>query len=191
MKSGQKTGPCWRRSSLPASSTASTRLPTSLKHSRRSSTAIPIAGSKTSCRGDSAKRQASLNRAPAERVRLFSHLAGFKGVLQCPANGSIVIDQNCCPGSTSFDSLSPTKSPLASILSARGQRLPSFRSAAHKIKSVFRRREVRNSCSNSDNGTKPVGLKTLVAVPVSYSCAIWHLVHADGAGTDVAIRVSN
>ncbi|MCK1292478.1 transposase [Bradyrhizobium sp. 30] len=52
-----------------ASSTTSTRPPTSPKHSRRSSTAIPIAASKTSCRGDSAKRQASLNRVAAKRLR--------------------------------------------------------------------------------------------------------------------------
>ncbi|MGY4343580.1 transposase [Bradyrhizobium sp. GM7.3] len=46
----------------------SIRPPTSPKHSRRSSTAIPIAESATSCRGASARRQARLNRAPAERL---------------------------------------------------------------------------------------------------------------------------
>lgn len=61
-----------RRSSPPASSTTSTRPPTSPKHSRRSSTAIPIAASKTSCRGDSAKRQASLNRVATKRLRFNS-----------------------------------------------------------------------------------------------------------------------
>src|SRR5438105_11053211 len=71
MKSARKTGPCSRRSSPPASSTTSTRPPTSPKHSRRSSTAIPIAASKTSCRGDSAKRQASLNRVAAKRLRMY------------------------------------------------------------------------------------------------------------------------
>src|SRR3954452_3199447 len=68
MRSEPKTGPCSPRSSPPASSTTSTRPPTSPKHSRRSSTAIPIAASKTSCRGDSAKRQASLNRVAAKRL---------------------------------------------------------------------------------------------------------------------------
>src|SRR5207302_8521553 len=73
MKSARKTGPCSRRSSPPASSTTSTRPPTSPKHSRRSSTAIPIAASKTSCRGDSAKRQASLNRVAAKRLHSNKH----------------------------------------------------------------------------------------------------------------------
>ena len=68
MKSARKTGPCSRRSSPPASSTTSTRPPTSPKHSRRSSTAIPVAASKTSCRGDFAKRQASFNRVAAKRL---------------------------------------------------------------------------------------------------------------------------
>ncbi|WFU68264.1 transposase [Bradyrhizobium brasilense] len=67
MRSGQKIGPCLRRSSPPAIN-ESTRPPTSPKLSRRSSTAIPIAKSKSSCCGDSAKGQASLNRAPAERL---------------------------------------------------------------------------------------------------------------------------
>ncbi|UVO35813.1 hypothetical protein KUL72_31500 [Bradyrhizobium arachidis] len=84
---------------------------------------------------------------------------------QVQANGSIVIDQNTCPRSTGFGSFESNlnrRSPL--ILFARGQGLPSFRSAAHNIKSVIWRREVRNSCPNSDTGTKPVGFKTLVAV---------------------------
>lgn len=84
---------------------------------------------------------------------------------QVQANGSIVIDQNTCPRSTGFGSFESNlnrRSPL--ILFARGQGSPSFRSAAHNIKSVIWRREVRNSCPNSDTGTKPVGFKTLVAV---------------------------
>ncbi|MET4023280.1 transposase [Bradyrhizobium sp. S3.2.12] len=72
MKSGQKTGLCLHPSWPPASSTTSIRSATSQKHSKQLSTAIPIAGSKTSCRGDSARRQARVNRVTAKRLRSSS-----------------------------------------------------------------------------------------------------------------------
>ncbi|MGY3146207.1 hypothetical protein ACVWYQ_003206 [Bradyrhizobium sp. USDA 3397] len=71
-RSEPKTGLCSHPSCRPASSTTSTRSPTSPKHSKRSSPAIHQAKLTTSCHGESAKGQAGINRAAANlQLRTF------------------------------------------------------------------------------------------------------------------------
>lgn len=62
MRSGPKTGRCWRPSSPPVSSTTSIPSPTSPKPSMPSSMGIRRAPSKTSCHGGFGKHQAQIHR---------------------------------------------------------------------------------------------------------------------------------
>ena len=65
-------------------------------HSRRSSTAIPIAASKTSCRADSAKRQASLNRVAAKRLRNSGGILASTSWTADAKSTGITEDLNIC-----------------------------------------------------------------------------------------------
>src|SRR6476469_6322493 len=79
MRSEPKIGRCSHPSSPRAGSTTSTPSPTSPKPSRLSSTVTHKARSKTSCPGDSERRQPRVLRGSSKRLqseRLFDQLVG-------------------------------------------------------------------------------------------------------------------